>query len=104
LLTAYSRMKLYDMSQLPVLDGERIEGMLDESDLLVAVGRDEAAFRRPVREFMTRRLTTVQADAALESLMPIFDRGLVAIVCEGERFVGLITRIDVLNFLRRQLH
>jgi cystathionine beta-synthase len=104
LLTAYSRMKLYDMSQLPVLDGERIEGILDESDLLVAVDRDEATFRRPVRDFMTRRLTTVQADAPLESLMPIFDRGMVAIVCEGERFVGLITRIDVLNFLRRQLH
>ena len=104
LLTAYSRMKLYDLSQLPVLDGERIEGILDESDLLVAVGRDEAAFRQPVRDFMTRRLTTVQVDAPLESLMPIFDRGMVAIVCEGERFVGLITRIDVLNFLRRRLH
>jgi cystathionine beta-synthase len=104
LLTAYSRMKLYDLSQLPVLDGERIAGILDESDLLVAVGRDEAMFRRCVREFMTSRLTTVQVDAALESLIPIFDRGMVAIVCEGERFVGLITRIDVLNYLRQRLH
>jgi O-acetylhomoserine/O-acetylserine sulfhydrylase-like pyridoxal-dependent enzyme len=103
LLVAYSRMKLYDLSQLPVLDGERIVGILDESDLLVAVCRDEATFRRPVREFMTSRLTTVPPDAPLESLLPIFDRGMVAIVCEGERFVGLITRIDVLNFLRQQL-
>jgi cystathionine beta-synthase len=103
LLMAYSRMKLYDLSQLPVLDGERIVGILDESDLLVAVCRDEATFQRPVREFMTSRLTTVQPDVPLESLLPIFDRGMVAIVCEGERFVGLITRIDVLNFLRQQL-
>jgi len=37
----------------------------------------------------------------------IFDRGMVAIVVEkaedGGRFLGLITRIDVLNYLRRRL-
>ncbi|TMA54148.1 MAG: pyridoxal-phosphate dependent enzyme [Deltaproteobacteria bacterium] len=103
LLVAYSRMKLYDLSQLPVLEDERIVGMLDESDVLLAVSRDEAAFGRPVRDFMTSRLTTVPPDASLESLLPIFDRGLVAIVCDGERFVGLITRLDVVNFLRRQM-
>jgi len=103
LLVAYSRMKLYDLSQLPVLEDERIVGILDESDVLLAVSRDEAAFGRPVRDFMTSRLTTVAPDASLESLLPIFDRGLVAIVCDGERFVGLITRLDVVNFLRRQM-
>jgi cystathionine beta-synthase len=56
-----------------------------------------------VREFMTSRLTTVQPDTPLESLLPIFDRGMVATVREGTRFVGLITRMDVLNFFRRQL-
>ncbi len=103
LLAAYSRMKLYDLSQLPVLEDERIVGILDESDVLLAVCRDEGAFRRPVRDFMTSRLTTVPPDASLESLLPIFDRGLVAIVCDGDRFVGLITRLDVVNFLRRQM-
>jgi cystathionine beta-synthase len=103
LLTAHSRMKLYDLSQLPVLDDGRIVGLLDESDLLLAVSRDESHFLRPVRDYMTRRIETVAPDAALESLLPIFDRGLVAIVCEGERFLGLITRFDVLSYLRRQL-
>lgn len=102
LLTAHSRMKLYDLSQLPVLEDGHIVGILDESDLLIAVSRDEAAFQRPVREFMCSRLETVAPDTPLESLLPIFARGLVAIVCEGERFLGLITRFDVLNYLRRQ--
>ena len=35
--------------------------------------------------------------------MPIFEQGMVAIVVEGDRFLGLITRIDVLNYLRRKL-
>jgi cystathionine beta-synthase len=103
LLLAHTRLKLYDLSQLPVVEDERIVGILDESDVLLAVARDEAAFRRPVREFMTSRLTTVQPDTPVESLLPIFARGLVAILCEGDRFVGLITRIDVINWLRRRI-
>ena len=104
LLVAHGRMKLYDVSQLPVLEGEeRLVGLLDESDVLLAAVRDSAAFRRPVREFMTKRLTTVSSDTAVDSLLPIFDRGMVAIVVDGERFLGLITRIDVLNYLRRRL-
>jgi cystathionine beta-synthase len=102
LLTAHSRMKLYDLSQLPVLEDGRIVGLLDESDLLFAVSRDDTAFRDPARGYMTSRLETVSPDAALESLLPIFDRGLVAIVVEGDRFLGLITRFDVLNYLRRK--
>ena len=33
---AYTRMRLYDVSQLPVLSREQIVGMIDESDLLLA--------------------------------------------------------------------
>ena len=103
LLMAYTRMKLYDVSQLPVLEGESIVGLIDESDLLFAVQRDQTAFKSQVREFMTKRLVTVQCDASLESLLPVFDHGLVVILCKGDRFLGLITKIDVLNYLRRKL-
>jgi cystathionine beta-synthase len=102
LLVAHGRMKLYDVSQLPVMQAEHIVGLLDESDLLLATTRDPGAFRRPVSDVMTSRLTTVSPTASLESLLPIFDRGMVPIVVEGDRFHGLITRIDVLNYLRRR--
>ena len=103
LLTAYSRMRLADVSQLPVLEDDRIVGLLDESDLLLAAAGDEGTLRHQVREYMTSRLETVAPDAPLESLLPVFDRGLVAIVVERERFIGLITRIDVVNYLRQKL-
>src|SRR3546814_16932481 len=35
--TAYNRMRANDVSQLPVMDGDRIVGLLDEEDLLMAV-------------------------------------------------------------------
>ncbi|MEY4547242.1 MAG: hypothetical protein RL685_3437 [Pseudomonadota bacterium] len=102
LLVAYSRMKLYDISQLPVMDQDQIIGILDEGDLLLALHADPNAFQRPVKSIMSQKLTTVQVNASVESLLPIFERGLVVIVCDGPRFLGLITRIDVLNYLRRK--
>ncbi|MGF1610446.1 MAG: pyridoxal-phosphate dependent enzyme [Kiloniellales bacterium] len=104
LLTAYGRMKLYDISQIPVLDeGGAVVGIVDENDILLAVFKDESNFKDPVRSAMTAKLETIEARAPLTALVPILDRGHVAIVTEGETFLGLITRIDLLNHLRRRM-
>ena len=103
LITAWQRMKLYDVSQLPVMEGERIVGIVDESDVLLHVYGDEARFRDPVSTAMVSKLDKVNVGAPIEALLPVFDRGHVAIVMDGERFIGLITRIDLLNFLRRRV-
>ena len=50
---------------------------------------------------MTAKLSTLQAREPLEHLIPIFERDQVAIVMEGREFLGLITRVDLLNHLRR---
>ena len=99
---AYRRMKLYDVSQLPVLDGDDIVGIIDESDILMAVYDDQAMFTTPISRWMAKELDFVQVDAPLARLLPIFDAGKVAIVKDDNRFMGLITRIDLLNFLRRR--
>ena len=103
LITAWQRMKLYDVSQLPVMEGDRIVGIVDESDVLLHVYGDEARFRDPVATAMVSKLDKVNVGAPIEALLPVFDRGHVAIVMEGERFIGLITRIDLLNYLRRRV-
>ncbi|RDZ27129.1 pyridoxal-phosphate dependent enzyme [Lysobacter silvisoli] len=103
LVTAYQRMKLYDVSQLPVMDGDSIVGIVDESDVLLHVYGDEARFRDPVSTAMVSKLDKVAVDSPIETLLPVFDRGHVAIVVDGDRFLGLITRIDLLNFLRRRV-
>ena len=103
LVTAWQRMKLYDVSQLPVMDGDRIVGIVDESDMLLHVYGDEARFRDPVSAAMVGKRDQVNVRAPMESLLPVFDRGHVAIVMDGQRFLGLITRIDLLNYLRRRV-
>ncbi len=103
LLIAYQRMKLSDVSQVPVLDGDKIVGMIDESDLLLAVHGEPKHFLEPVQRIMTRNLVTVLPTASLDSLSPLFERGLVVILMVDGKFYGLITRMDVLNHLRRRL-
>ena len=56
LLTAFQRMRVADVSQVPVVEGGKAVGILDESDLLVAVHANPDCFREPVRSAMTSRL------------------------------------------------
>jgi len=103
LLIAYQRMKLYEISQLPVLEGSKVVGIIDESDLLLAVyGRPER-FREPVASAMNSRLEVIEASRPLADLLPIFAKDHVALVVEHGEFLGLITRIDLLNHLRRSM-
>jgi cystathionine beta-synthase len=103
LLTAFQRMKLADVSQVPVLEDGRCVGILDESDLLLAVHNEKVNFHAPVRSAMTTRLETIAYHASLDALYGILSRDLVALVLDGDRFLGLITREDLLSYLRRQL-
>lgn len=103
LTTAYQRMKLYDVSQLPVMDEGRLVGIVDESDVLLHVYGDEARFRDPVSTAMVSKLDRLDVKSPIEALLPVFDRGQVAIVMDGDAFLGLITRIDLLNYLRRRV-
>jgi len=103
LVTAYQRMKLYDVSQLPVMEGDNLVGIVDESDVLLHVYGDEARFRDPVSTAMVSKLNKLDVKSPIESLLPVFDAGQVAIVTDGGAFLGLITRIDLLNYLRRRV-
>ncbi|HZT20176.1 MAG TPA: cystathionine beta-synthase [Dongiaceae bacterium] len=103
LLIAYQRMKLYEISQLPVLKDGKVVGIIDESDLLLAVYGRPDRFRDPVSGAMTGRLDVIEANRPLEDLLPIFQRDHVALVMDQGEFLGLIARIDLLNHLRRSL-
>lgn len=102
LMAAFGRMKLHDVSQLPVMDDGKIVGIVDESDILLSVLEESDRFEQPVREAMIANLETIEPDAPVEALPALFADDKVAIVTEGDRFLGLITRIDLLNYLRQR--
>lgn len=101
--TAFKRMKGDGVSQLPVIQDGRLVGILDESDIVHIMNTDEITrkerFAKPVASAMARELDTLQVTETLDALIPVFDRDRVAIILDGEKFVGLITRTDLINHL-----
>jgi cystathionine beta-synthase len=95
LLTAFQRMRVSDVSQVPVL--------LDESDVLLHVYQKPERFRDKVATAMIERLETLDPAASLADLLAVLNHDYVAIIVKDARFFGLITRYDLLTFLRRSL-
>jgi cystathionine beta-synthase len=104
LLTAFNRMRSSDLQQMPVIDDKgKLAGLIDESDLLLHVTGKQGDFSAPVSTTMTSSLQTLAPTASMGHLREILDRGLTAVIADGDHFYGLITRYDLLNHLRRTL-
>jgi cystathionine beta-synthase len=101
LRTAFVRMRAADVSQLPIIENDNIVGLVDESDMLGALLEgSEKAFELPVRDVMVTRLETISADAPIRDLVPLFRNDHVAIVLDRGRFLGIATRLDLINYFR----
>jgi cystathionine beta-synthase len=105
LRTVFARMRSADVSQLPVIDESgRVVGLVDESDVLAALLTEQddpnRVFARPVKDAMVTRLETISADAPIADLVPLFRKDYIAIVMDGDRFVGIATRLDLINYFR----
>ena len=108
LRTVFSRMRSTGVSQLPVIDeAGHVVGLVDESDVLAALltdaGGANKAFELPVKEVMVTRLETISADAPIADLVPLFRKDYIAIVMDGDDFLGVATRLDLINYLRRRI-
>jgi cystathionine beta-synthase len=102
LQTVYNRMKSYEISQLPVLNESKVVGIVDESDLLSAIYAKNYDFQTTrISKIMSIGLTKVFPNDSIEKLIDILNQGFVAII-ENEQhvFQGIITKIDLINYLR----
>ena len=101
--TAHNRLRNAGFSQLPVMEEEQLVGVITEDDIIrVAFGRP-ALMDEPVRRAMRTSFLKVDKDTSLDNLVALLHGDSYAAVTEdrGRRFLGLITRSDVLNYLRR---
>jgi len=101
LLTTYKRMRMFDVSQLPVVDDGHIVGLIDESDILLGLYEDKDSFQMKVGEVMVTNLETVPPSAGIDKIVELFKEDKVAIVADDDTFHGLITQIDLINHLRQ---
>jgi cystathionine beta-synthase len=77
--------------------------VLTEEDIMrFAFGKPER-LRAPVGAAMRTSFIRVDKNTSLNNLVALLDVQPYAAVMEGDEFLGLITRSDVLNHLRRQM-
>jgi cystathionine beta-synthase len=106
---AIEAMKLYGISQLPVVRSEPVEsladviGSLQERELLDRVFRNADALNEDVAVAMQPPLPAVDAEASLDEVYAGLSGGTGAVVvASGGRPTGILTRSDLLEFLSAQ--
>ncbi len=106
-LTAYKRMRLADVSQLPVIEGnDKIVGLLTEDVLLnalMAMKEGDSLSKRTVGDVMEKVFISVPLETEIGEATRLLQTHPVLVVTDGDAFAGVITRIDVLNNLVLQL-
>lgn len=98
----YAKMKMFDVSQIPVIEHDVIVGLIDETDVLITVMGNPNGFTATAAQVMSDKLVTIDVNKPMTDLLPIFEKGRVASIIEGGKFLGLITPIDFLNHLRKR--
>jgi cystathionine beta-synthase len=97
--SAIRQMKTHGISQLPVLDGAgQLHGIIGEGDLLDYL-ISGGAMDHTIADLHAHEVATVDPDMSLDELTAIFGRNQAAVVVEAGQVIGIVTKIDVIDFL-----
>ena len=101
LMMVYRKMKMYEISQLPVIENEKLVGIIDEHDLAYALYNSSNDFNQKVKTVMITELVKISPEQSIDELYNIFKQNYIAIVEDNKGiFYGLITMIDLVNYLK----
>ena len=98
-----AKMKQYDVSQLPVVGDGGLVGMVSEVDLLSYLLEGGHGLDDPITPIVDPAPPVVTPDTPVDNLADAFLNANAAIVVDGGRVVGIVTKIDVIDHLARIL-
>ncbi|MBI2673549.1 pyridoxal-phosphate dependent enzyme, partial [Candidatus Woesearchaeota archaeon] len=97
-----SRMKEGNVSQFPVVDDGKVIGMVSETDLLNYVVSDRRNISKPVGTVVNVNVAIVNSEANLNDLYETILKDSAVLVVDKEKIRGIITKIDLLDFMWRK--
>ena len=103
LTTAHNRLRNAGFSQLPVMDEGVLVGVVTEDAIIQFVYGKPELMTAPVQDAMESAFIKLDRTASLNNLVAMLRVQPYAAIMDGDAFIGLITRSDVLNYLRRQM-
>lgn len=98
----YAKMRMFDISQVPVMENGVLTGLVDETDILITLTGNPAGFELAVGQMMREKPETLEVSRSLDDLIPLLEKGRAICVMDDEQFLGLITPVDFLNYLRKR--
>ncbi len=87
------------VSQMPVLKDGKLYGIIAEYDLLNAIMGGSANLAKPVAPFVIRKVDTVNLDSPIQMVQELLKVDKVPVVVDGDRVLGVVTKIDLLEYL-----
>ena len=98
---ALGLMKLHDVSQLPVMDGDRCVGSVTEYGLTTRGLESTKFLDATVGEVMDEPFPTVDASQHVDAMTKVLSKATPAILVTGDggRVLGIVTRSDMLHHL-----
>ncbi len=98
------RLKEHAVSQIPIIDdnGRPIK-IVNEVDLLRGLQSADVNQDSPITDIATEIGGLIYPKARIEELYRIFETNDVAIVVDRQELLGIITKIDVIDYLSKQI-
>lgn len=96
---ALSLMSEYEVSDVPVIDGEEVVGTIRENKLMGAVIENRATIERDIRDFMERPMPILDAHVDVQEGINLLKDVPMVVVKEFGRVGGVLTRHDVIEYL-----
>ena len=103
LTTAHNRLRNAGFSQLPVMDEGELVGVVTEDTIIRFVFGKPELMNALVQDSMQTEFIRLEKESSLNNLVAMLQVQPYAAVMDGDEFLGLITRSDVLNHLRKQV-
>ena len=95
-------LKELGISQLPVVEKGKLSGMVGEVDLLRHLVSGDHTLDSPIAGIVESDYATVSLDTKVELLQGVLADAKVAIVTDREEVVGIVTKIDLIDFLAKR--
>ena len=103
LTTAHNRLRNAGFSQLPVMENDQLVGVVTEDTIMQFVYGHPELMNAPVSDAMEAAFIKLDKSETLNNLVAMLRVQPYAAIMDGDDFLGLITRSDVLNYMRRQM-
>lgn len=97
-----ARMKAHGISQLPVIDGSKLTGAVNEVDLLRYLVSGEGSLESTIGPLVESDYATVSPKTKIELVQGLLNEARMAIVNDGDQLLGVVTRIDLIDYLSKR--